>query len=215
MVNKQPTTVRKQARGTDRRVRQTHRALVEALVALVLEKSYRAITVRDLLDRAKVGRSTFYGHFRGKDDLLFRSFETMIAGAVERQPLGSTRIVPAMELFHHVGGMAEFHRRLVRAGFADRLMAVGTRALAGAIEPRMAASDGDPPAPVAAHAVAGMVFALMGWWVAQDVRPRPEQMDRWIHEMVQPGRPGAAIDRTRNDPMMSPWIAGGNARDQR
>src|SRR5437867_644732 len=53
----------------DRRVRRTTRALIEALVALVLEKRYDAITIQDLLDRADVGRSTFYAHYRGKDDL--------------------------------------------------------------------------------------------------------------------------------------------------
>src|SRR3954469_23951916 len=54
----------------DRRVRRTRRLLREALLALVLEKGYEAVTVQDVLDRADVGRATFYAHFRDKDDLL-------------------------------------------------------------------------------------------------------------------------------------------------
>jgi hypothetical protein len=40
----------------DRRVRRTHKSLHNALVSLVLEKSYASVTVQDILDRADVGR---------------------------------------------------------------------------------------------------------------------------------------------------------------
>src|SRR6476659_7313908 len=54
----------------DRRVSRTRRALKEALTDLILEKGYEGITIQDVLDRADVGRSTFYAHFVDKDDLL-------------------------------------------------------------------------------------------------------------------------------------------------
>src|SRR6186713_2598586 len=54
----------------DRRVSRTRRALKEALTDLILEKGYEAVTVQHVIDRADVGRSTFYAHFLDKDDLL-------------------------------------------------------------------------------------------------------------------------------------------------
>ena len=54
----------------NRRIRRTHRSLHSALMSLILEKNYDAITVQQILDRADVGRSTFYAHFDGKDELL-------------------------------------------------------------------------------------------------------------------------------------------------
>ena len=54
----------------DRRIRRTQKSLHEALISLVLEKNYDSITVQEILDRADVGRSTFYAHFDGKDELL-------------------------------------------------------------------------------------------------------------------------------------------------
>ncbi|MEM6707029.1 MAG: TetR/AcrR family transcriptional regulator, partial [Acidobacteriota bacterium] len=54
----------------DRRVTRTKRLLRQALMELVREKDYARITVQDILDRADVGRSTFYTHYRDKDDLL-------------------------------------------------------------------------------------------------------------------------------------------------
>ena len=53
----------------DRRIRRTQKSLHEALISLVLEKSYDSITVQEILDRADIGRSTFYAHFDGKDKL--------------------------------------------------------------------------------------------------------------------------------------------------
>lgn len=55
---------------SDRRVRKTHKLLHQALMSLVLEKKYESITVQEILDRADVGRSTFYMHFGDKDELL-------------------------------------------------------------------------------------------------------------------------------------------------
>ena len=54
----------------DRRVARSRRALKEALTDLILERGYESVTVQDVIDRADVGRSTFYAHFLDKDDLL-------------------------------------------------------------------------------------------------------------------------------------------------
>ena len=64
------------ATSEDRRVRRTRRRLRAALLELILAKGYDKVTIQDVLDRADVGRATFYAHFRDKDDLL-------VSGAVE------------------------------------------------------------------------------------------------------------------------------------
>ena len=59
----------------DRRVQRTRRLLHKALMTEVLDKKYESITVQEILDRADVGRSTFYTHFHDKDELLVSGFE--------------------------------------------------------------------------------------------------------------------------------------------
>ncbi|MBN9310326.1 MAG: TetR/AcrR family transcriptional regulator [Devosia sp.] len=54
----------------DRRVRKTREALYSAFVALIVERGYDAISVQDIIDAADVGRTTFYAHFKSKDELL-------------------------------------------------------------------------------------------------------------------------------------------------
>jgi AcrR family transcriptional regulator len=63
---------------TDRRVQKTRQALQNALIELILEKGYDTVMVQDILDRANVGRSTFYAHYQDKDDLLMNHLESLL-----------------------------------------------------------------------------------------------------------------------------------------
>lgn len=54
----------------DRRIQKTKKLLIEALGELIIEKGYEAITIQDIVDRANVGRSTFYAHYESKDQLM-------------------------------------------------------------------------------------------------------------------------------------------------
>src|ERR1043165_9847860 len=90
---------------TDARVRRTRDALGDALVALMQEKPFEAITVQDVLDRAKVGRSTFYAHYSDKDDLLmidaeefFESISLILSVSSDK----SERVFPVREFFSHI-----------------------------------------------------------------------------------------------------------------
>lgn len=52
-------------------MQRTKRLLSRALIELITEKgSYEEVTVQEILDRADVGRSTFYAHYENKDVLL-------------------------------------------------------------------------------------------------------------------------------------------------
>ncbi len=71
---KAPSTVKGKPR-TDRRTIRTRDALGDALVELMQERPFKSLTVQDVLDRAGVGRSTFYTHYRDKDDLFISDVE--------------------------------------------------------------------------------------------------------------------------------------------
>ncbi|MFI9507421.1 TetR/AcrR family transcriptional regulator [Nocardia sp. NPDC052566] len=99
----------------DRRVRRTKSLLHRALIELMLERGYDRVTVRDILARADVGRSTFYAHFRDKDDLLVVSSTEYLRAAVAASGAvsagGAAPLAPIATLF----GLAAANREVYRA----------------------------------------------------------------------------------------------------
>lgn len=70
---------------TDRRVQRTRALLQDALMALMIEKGFEDTTVQDIIDRANVGRATFYAHFADKKTLLTSRIEDLRALLSQRQ----------------------------------------------------------------------------------------------------------------------------------
>jgi len=68
----------------DERIRRTRARLGGALVALIQEKPLNDVTVQEVLDHASVGRSTFYLHFRDKNDLLLRTEGRLVSVVIGR-----------------------------------------------------------------------------------------------------------------------------------
>src|ERR1035438_4682376 len=62
----------------DRRVRRTRDRLGDAIIGLMQEKPFETLTVQQVLARAGVGRSTFYSHYRDKDDLFLSDLEEFL-----------------------------------------------------------------------------------------------------------------------------------------
>ena len=54
----------------DRRQRKTREAIFNAFTELLSKKDFNQITVGEIIDRADIGRATFYSHFETKDFLL-------------------------------------------------------------------------------------------------------------------------------------------------
>src|ERR1700676_4975957 len=105
----------------DLRVRRTRDALGDALITLMQEKPFETITVQQVLDRAGIGRSTFYAHYRDKNDLFLSDLEAFLGSMstlLLRQREASNRVAPVRELFAHV---AEMHRLRAALIAADKL----------------------------------------------------------------------------------------------
>lgn len=180
---------------TDARVRRTRDALGDALVALMQEKPFEAITVQDVLDRAKVGRSTFYSHYSDKDDLLmsdaeefFESISMILSVSGDK----SDRVFPVREFFSHIIEAKQFLDALISSGKFHDNMELARGQFARGIERRLseiprARSIPADERPAIAFAHAGALLALLAWWIDRGMKRPPAEMDQLFHRMVWQG----------------------------
>jgi AcrR family transcriptional regulator len=179
----------------DPRVRRTRDALGDALMALMHEKPFDEITVQHVLNRAKVGRSTFYTHFVDKEDLFVTDvddFFQMMASQLSRKEEASNRVAAVRELFAHVSEMREFMKALVTSGRIHDVMQLAQGHYAKGIEQRLAVLPQAKTIGVAARtavsqALAGAMLSLLSWWLDCGAAASPEQMDAIFHHLAWSG----------------------------
>jgi AcrR family transcriptional regulator len=194
-MRERPTQGSQRKRKLDQRTRRTHDRLGMALLELMVEKPMDEVTVQEVLDRASVGRSTFYLHFRDKNDLLLSQLEVFLATMSNMLSLHqekSHRVVPVEEMFAHIGGQNKIWRALVDCGRLQDFLDLAQGYFARGIERRLRESNrlSKLPQPeLAAHAVAlaGSLLSLLRWWIDRGAKERPRELDKLFHRMVWNG----------------------------
>lgn len=67
----------------DRRIKRTKQSLKDALISLIEEKELASISITDIVNKSDVNRSTFYTHFRDKDELLNCIINDLLEGMIQ------------------------------------------------------------------------------------------------------------------------------------
>jgi AcrR family transcriptional regulator len=185
---------------TDRRVRRTRELLRGAFLSLILEKSYDRITVQDILDRADIGRSTFYAHYRDKEDLLLAGFEDIRAAlaaerdATEDEPGAETELLqPVLAVFTHVERHRQFWGPLSRKGGADLITRILRESVDDLVQRHLQSHFGgsgvDPiQLEAAVQFVAGACMGLLVWWLDhEDIPSSAEEIHTTFRLLATPG----------------------------
>ncbi|MFN7253383.1 MAG: TetR/AcrR family transcriptional regulator [Anaerobacillus sp.] len=64
--------------SSDLRVIRTKESIKNALIELIEERGFEAITVKDITTKAKINRGTFYSHYQDKYDLMTKCEEELV-----------------------------------------------------------------------------------------------------------------------------------------
>lgn len=178
----------------DRRSERTRRLLGEALNSLMLERRYTDLTVQDILDRANIGRSTFYAHFWDKDDLLASQLEQMLEALncqIAEAPGDAAALFPSLGLFQHVQEYYPRHSALLHGQVITLFHSTMRARLCEQVEERLRnmlpTPASDMTITVTAQAVVGAFLALLQWWLEQELPLSPEEMDAYFRQLVLPG----------------------------
>lgn len=182
------------AKVMDRRAARTQKALHSALMSLILRKGYEAITVQDIIDEADVGRSTFYSHHTGKEDLLRSGFQTLRAELAEAQRTAGAKaggrqdelLGFSLAMFEHACEYKHIYRALV--GGRGGVIAVNEirRTLSEIVKKELSGVQEDEVVPqeVRIQFVVGAFTTMLMWWLERRPMPTPSQVDAIFRRLV-------------------------------
>ena len=170
-------------------------------MSLVRDKKYEAITVQDILDRADVGRSTFYMHFRNKDDMLRNGLENLdrrvrFAQATAESPSSRSyeRIIGfSLAMFEHASQFRAVHRALLGPGgegvVRRHLHYLLTEVVSLEIESQFHLRK-QARSPVSTelltHFIVSTYISTLNWWITSKNSLTPKEVDAAYRQLVLP-----------------------------
>jgi AcrR family transcriptional regulator len=175
---------------TDRRIDRTRNLLADSLIDLVLEKGYEAITVQDIIDRANVGRSTFYAHFENKEQLLFSGRSWLrddlfdeAGAATDQLTLG----VNLRALFRHAANNHRLAKAMLGKNGGNLIINHIREMLALKIRKALVVQENpldDVRAGLAADGLAALLVGLLRSWLEADLPILPDELATLAGKMM-------------------------------
>ncbi len=186
-------------RVKDRRIQKTQQLLREALFSLIREKDYDSIVVKDILDRANVGRSTFYTHFGDKDELLVRGMHDVLrsvqaaglppsAKPYERIIWFSLPIFEQINQHRHAGGarVGTRGRAIIHQQHLQKVLA---ELIADAVEKNFQSRRkiaAQIPSDIVVQYVASTFILVLHWWVESKSPLPPKGVNDLFRALILP-----------------------------
>ncbi|TGP23638.1 MULTISPECIES: TetR/AcrR family transcriptional regulator [unclassified Mesorhizobium] len=182
-------------REIDRRAARTRRALHQALLALMLRKGYEALSVQDIIDEADVGRSTFYAHYAGKEDLLRSGFQMLRQELIEAsaaragaEASGDDPLGFSTAMFDHAARYADHYRTMI-GGRGGAVTENEIRLILSEMvrQELPAALHGDVPRDFVVQFIVGAFLTALNWWFERKPKLSPSQVDAMFRSLVLDG----------------------------
>ncbi len=149
----------------------TEAAILDAFIALACDRRCAAIRVNDLIDRAGIGRSTFYEHFRRKDDVLLVALDPLLS-ALATAASGRAAPTYVRQMVDHLWQRRALVRPLLDSSAAPTIQ----RHLADAIAGHGAGTAPTTDASLGATGIAAAQLAMLRCKLAGQVTATIDEM---------------------------------------
>jgi AcrR family transcriptional regulator len=194
------------ARRKDRRVERTQQLIQRAFRSLLEEKGFEALTVQQIIDRANVGRATFYAHYENKDELFASGFEELRASlkALQRKPLlreGSVEervFAFSHEMFAHANEYRAVFRAMIGKQSGTVVQRVLHKLLVELVREEVKAmtvrrETSALLADAVAQYIAGGLFGSLIWWLDGKPQLSVAEVDALFRKLAIPALKAAAV----------------------
>jgi AcrR family transcriptional regulator len=186
---------RPNASDEDRRSKRSEQALIDALIELMAVKTYDSISIKEIVEKANVGRSTFYAHYQTKDDLVKSGFERILDGTLQHMTLsndGRNLMVDTTMLFQHAQGHYYLFKTLMWGSGFEILTKDELNILNEKMRQRLSQFFPDEnklsvPLNVLSIFLSGNLLILLKWWLDNKMPFPPEKMNDMFQVLVMPG----------------------------
>ena len=179
----------------DRRIRRTQKLLGEALIALALEKGYKNITIQDVTERADIGYRTYFRHYAGLDELFIDVAQDRLDELYEMLdlPQAYEEVEDPILVFHRSGEALFRHiqenPKIFRALLLDESLSFTLEPVLKIARQKSETLLGGLPEtriaiPIAANHIIASVFALMRWWLENEMPHPPEKMGEIFTDLI-------------------------------
>ena len=181
-----------QDESTDRRVERTRKNLRSALVQLIMERGYDAVTIQDITDKANVGRTTFYLHYQSKDDLLLDHHAEMrshlnLTTLSREQLMSDEPQAQVVNFLHLLTETRNMYFALRSAKDADIIMRGVREQMTGTLQDSLNAifPDTQPKIPldVLTEYIIGAQLSLINWWMNEHTPYDASQLATMLHQL--------------------------------
>jgi AcrR family transcriptional regulator len=170
----------------DRRVKRTHQLLGDALIDLILEKGYEAVTIRDITERADVAYVTFFRHYKDKAELLSKRLKEIFE-ELDEITHENNRATEGLLIFQHVEQNVPLYRIVFASAGAydvrNNIRKYLTKHLLQCCEPFKNPNQPTPPDVAANHFAAGLM-SLIEWWLENNMPYPPERMAQIYEHLI-------------------------------
>lgn len=174
----------------DRRVQRTHNALRDALISLLLERSWDDINIQTLCERADIGRSTFYLHFQNKEELLvsgFKDLRTLLRAQAGADKLGTSdflRFVPG--LIEHVHEQRTLFRAIIGRGSGHVVQKRFREMVNQLVDDELSLPVTGWERDAGTRYVAGALLELLAWWVDAGTERSADDIESLFYQLTAP-----------------------------
>lgn len=184
----------------DRRQQKTRAAIFQAFEHLLAHKNYNKITVKEIIDLANVGRTTFYDHFETKDALLYELCTNLFDHVFSDQPgaenthdfslsEGDARTIVSHILYHLKEN--EKHISKLMVGESSEIFLVYFKKYLDEMAMKylideMLHNNSKVPKDFLKNHISGSFMNMVQWWIKNGMKEGPEELAEYFLAVIEP-----------------------------
>ncbi len=184
----------------DRRQKKTKKAIFDAFAKLLSKKPYNQISVQEIIDKADIGRTTFYAHFETKDYLLKDLCEELFGHIIDtamglphgqyHYSCGSETDSVFLHLIRHLqendmnilGLLSSQNNEIFLRYFKDNLR----RLIKIQYADTGKLNHSKLPEDYLINHISSSFVETIDWWISKDMEETPEQLAEYFLLTVEP-----------------------------